>query len=160
MDYHGLYDRLKEAFPQAVLGYRVFREELTVDVDFQSIVEVGTFLRDSEPYKMDVLTDLAGIDEGPEKTPRLAIAYILTSTEHVFRMKLKIYFNEDDPVASVTGVWASANWLEREAWEMYGIKFTGHPDLRNLLLDDDFEGYPMRKDFPVKGFHFEEPFRA
>lgn len=160
MDYHGLYDRLKEEFPQAVLGYKVFRGELTVDVDFQSIVEVGTFLRDSEPYKMDVLTDLAGIDEGPGQSPRLTIAYILTSMSHVFRMKLKIHFNEGDPVASVSGVWASANWLEREAWEMYGIKFTGHPDLRKLLLADDFEGYPMRKDFPAKGFHFEEPFRA
>jgi NADH-quinone oxidoreductase subunit C len=160
MDYHGLVDRLKEEFPKAILGYSVFREELTVEVDFQSIVGVGTFLRDNEPFKMDVLTDLAGIDKGPEQSPRLAVVYILTSTDYVFRMKLKIHFNENDPVSSVSDIWASANWLEREAWEMYGIKFTGHPDLRKLLLSDDLEGYPMRKDFPTKGYHFEKPVRV
>lgn len=160
MDYHEMVDLLKEHFPEAILDYKIFREELTIDVDHHYIIPVGKFLRDEEPFKMDVLTDLAGIDYGEEKSPRFGIAYLLTSTEHIFRIRLKIRFEENDEIESVSGIWKSANWVEREAWEMYGINFINHPDLRKLLLPDDFNGYPLRKNFPTKGYDFDKPFRV
>jgi len=160
MDYHEMVDLLKERFPDAILGYRIFREELTVDVDYRSLIPICSFLKDEEPFKMDVLTDLAGLDYGEDASPRFGVSYLFTSTENVFRMRVKISFDEGTAIESVTGIWKSADWLEREAWEMYGINFVNHPDLRKLLLPDDLEGHPMRKDFPTKGFHFEEPFRA
>jgi len=160
MDYHEMVDLLKERFPEAILGYKIFREELTIDVDYKSLIPVCTYLKEEEPFKMDVLTDLSGLDFGPDASPRFGVAYLLTSTENIFRMRVKIRFDEGDPVESVTGIWKSADWVEREAWEMFGINFVNHPDLRKLLLPDDFEGYPMRKDFPTKGYDFEEPVRV
>jgi NADH-quinone oxidoreductase subunit C len=160
MDYHEMVDLLKERFPDAILGYQIFRGELTVDVDYQFLIPLCTFLKDEDPFKMDVLTDLAGLDYGKDASPRFGISYLLTSTENVFHMRVKIAFDESTAIESVTGIWKSADWLEREAWEMFGINFVNHPDLRKLLLPDDLEGHPMRKDFPTKGFHFEEPFRA
>ncbi len=160
MDYHEMVDLLKERFPEAILGYKIFREELTIDVDYKSLIPVCTYLKEEEPFKMDVLTDLSGLDFGPDASPRFGVAYLLTSTENVFRIRVKIRFDEGDPVESVTGIWKSADWVEREAWEMFGINFVNHPDLRKLLLPDDFEGYPMRKDFPTKGYDFEEPVRV
>ncbi len=160
MDYHEMVDLLKERFPEAIQGYKVFREELTIDVDYKSLIPVCTFLRDEEPFKMDVLTDLAGLDFGKEASPRFGVSYLLTSTDNVFRVRVKIYFDEGTEIESVSNIWKSAEWPEREAWEMFGINFVNHPDLRKLLLPDEFDGYPLRKDFPTKGFHFEEPFRA
>lgn len=160
MDYHGMVDDLKGYFPEAIRGYKIFREELTVEVDAASLVSICTYLRDEEPFKMDVLTDIAGLDYGVGQSPRFGMAYLLTSTDHVFRMRVKISFNEGDEIESVSGIWKSANWVEREAWEMYGIKIVHHPDLRKLLLPDDFKGYPMRKDFPTKGYDFDQPVRV
>ncbi len=160
MDYHEMVDILKERFPGAVKGYKIFREELTVEIDRTSLIPVCTFLRDEEPFKMDVLTDIAGLDYGVGKSPRFGLSYQLTSTEHVSRMRIKIAFDENDEVESVTGIWNSANWVEREAWEMYGIRIVHHPDLRKLLLPEDFEGFPLRKDFPTKGREFDKPVRV
>ncbi len=160
MDYHEMVDRLKERFPEAIQGYKIFREELTIHVDYKSLIPVCEFLKNEDPFKMDVLTDLVGLDYGPGESPRFGVAYLLTSTENVFRVRIKIAFDEGAEIESVTGIWKSAEWVEREAWEMFGIRFVNHPDLRKLLLPDELEGYPLRKDFPTKGFHFEEPFRA
>ncbi len=160
MDYHEMVDRLKERFPEAIQGYKIFREELTIQVDYKALIPVCEYLKNDEAFRMDVLTDLAGLDYGPGASPRFGVAYLLTSTEHVFHLRLKVTLDEGAEIESVTGIWKSAEWVEREAWEMYGINFVNHPDLRKLLLPDDFEGHPMRKDFPTKGFHFEEPFEA
>ena len=160
MDYHEMVDLLKERFPGAILSYKIFREELTIDIDPESLIPVCTFLKEEDPFKMDVLTDLAGLDYGPEASPRFGIAYLLTSTEDVFRIRVKIAFDEGTEIESVTGIWKSAEWVEREAWEMFGINFVNHPDLRRLLLPDEMEGYPLRKDFPTKGFHYEEPLKV
>lgn len=160
MDYHEMVDLLKERFPGAIKGYKIFREELTVEVDRMSLIPVCTFLHDEEPFKMDVLTDIAGLDYGVGESPRFGMVYQLTSTDHVLRMRVKISFEEDDEVESVTGIWKSADWVEREAWEMFGINIVHHPDLRKLLLPEEFEGYPLRKDFPTKGYDFEGPVSA
>ncbi len=160
MDYHEMVDLLKVHFPGAILGYKIFREELTVEVNRQSLLNVFRFLRDEEPFKMDVLTDIAGLDYGTEHHPRFGMVYQLTSTEHVFRIRVKISFEEDEEVESVTNIWKSANWVEREAWEMFGFKLVNHPDLRKLLLPEDFEGYPLRKDFPTKGYDYDKPMRV
>ncbi len=160
MDYHEMVDLIKERFPEAILGYKIFRGELTIEVDYREIVPVCTFLKEEEPFRMEVLTDLAGLDYGVEASPRFGIAYLLTSVEHIFRMRVKISFEEGTEIPSVSGIWKSAEWPEREAWEMFGIQFVNHPDLRKLLLPDDMKGYPLRKDFPTKGYHFEEPFRV
>jgi NADH-quinone oxidoreductase subunit C len=157
MDYHEMVDLLKEQFPGAIRGYKIFREELTVEVDRASLLPICRFLHDEAPFRMDVLTDIAGMDYGPGKSPRFGMVYQLTSTNGVFRMRVKIAFDEDDEVESVTGIWNSANWVEREAWEMFGIRIVHHPDLRKLLLPEDFEGYPLRKDFPAKGKDFGQP---
>ncbi len=160
MDYHEMVDLLKERFPGAIRGYTVFREELTVEIELSSLLSVCRFLHDEEPFRMDVLTDIAGLDYGPETSPRFGLVYQLTSTDRVFRMRVKIAFDENDAVESVTGIWNSANWVEREAWEMFGIRIVNHPDLRKLLLPDDFEGYPLRKDFPARGKDFDRPIRV
>ena len=156
MDYHEMVDLLKKRFPGAIRGYGIFRGELTVEIDRGFLLPICMFLRDEEPFRMDVLTDIAGLDYGMEVSPRFGLAYQLTSTEHVFRMRVKIFFDETEEVESVTGIWNSANWVEREAWEMFGFRIIHHPDLRKLLLPDDFEGYPLRKDFPVKGRDFDQ----
>ncbi len=160
MDYHEMVDLLKERFPEAIQGYKIFRGELTIDVDVRSLLPVCAFLKEEAPFRMDVLTDLAGLDYGPDASPRFGVSYQLTSTVNLFRMRVKTAFDEGTEVASVTGIWKSALWVEREAWEMFGINFVNHPDLRKLLLSDDMEGYPMRKDFPTKGFHYEEPYKV
>jgi NADH-quinone oxidoreductase subunit C len=132
--------------------------ELTLMVDRADIVAVLTFLRDDRKAQFLNLTDICGVDY-PEREQRFDVVYHLLSPHLNQRIRVKVRTNEDDPVPSVTGVYSGADWFEREAYDLYGILFTGHPDLRRILTDYGFEGHPLRKDFPLTGFvevHYDE----
>ena len=129
----------------------VARDELVVDARADQVVRVLKFLKDDPRCRFEQLTDLCGVDY-PERDPRFDVVYHLLSMSHNRRLRLKVGVNEDQPVPSVTEVYPSAGWWERETWDLYGIHFAGHPDLRRLLTDYGFNGHPLRKDFPLTGY--------
>ena len=129
----------------------VVRDELVVDARADQVARVLKFLKDDPRCRFEQLTDLCGVDF-PERDPRFDVVYHLLSMSHNRRLRLRIGVNEDEPVPSATGVYASAGWWEREAWDLYGIYFAGNPDLRRLLTDYGFDGHPLRKDFPLTGY--------
>ena len=104
-------------------------------------------------HLQDLLADLCGCDRGPEDDPRFEVNYHLFSTVHYMRLRLKVLLTEDEPnVPTVTTLWQTANWHERETYDLFGIKFDGHPDLRRILLPSDFDGHALRKDYPLRGY--------
>jgi NADH-quinone oxidoreductase subunit C len=126
--------------------------ETTIIVPREHIVSVCEFLK-SPDFAFDFLADLCGFDRGPEEEPRFEVNYHLFSTARHYRVRLKVLLNEDDVhVATVTGVWRTANWHERETYDLVGVIFDGHPDLRRILLPDDWQGHALRKDFPLRGY--------
>lgn len=134
-----------------ILSWTVAYNELMVTVERQSIVRVLTYLRDSESFCFVQLMDVCGVDYlGRE--PRFDVVYNLLSLLHNRRLRLKVEVEEGMPVPSVTSVYSCANWWEREVFDLYGIPFDDHPDLRRILTDYGFEGHPMRKDFPLTGY--------
>ncbi|HEX4041289.1 MAG TPA: NADH-quinone oxidoreductase subunit C [Xanthobacteraceae bacterium] len=139
------------ALPGAVIDNALRNGEAIVTVKRDSIVPVLTFLRDDPALRFGVLIDIAGVDY-PDRAERFEVVYNLLSLKHNKRVRVKLTTDEATPVPSVTGVFNSAGWYEREAWDMYGIFFADHPDLRRLLTDYGFEGHPMRKDFPLTGY--------
>jgi NADH-quinone oxidoreductase subunit C len=146
-----IVDALKSRFGDQTVEATEFRDELTVVVPTEKIVEVCRFLRDDPALKFDLLADLCGLDMyTPVK--RFAVVYNLYSLSHKHRIRLKIFTEEEDPkVPTVTGIWGTANWHERETYDMFGIVFEGHPDLRRVYMPDEFEHHPLRKDFPLMG---------
>lgn len=135
----------------AVLESRSVRDELTIVVPSGEIVAVLTTLRDDPQCLFEVLIDLCGVDY-PERSRRFDVVYHLLSPRTNRRLRVKCETDEDTPVPSVVGVFAVANWYEREAYDMFGILFSGHPDLRRILTDYGFQGHPLRKDFPLTGY--------
>ena len=132
--------------------------ELTVTVGRDDIVTVLTKLRDDPAFLFEVLIDICGVDY-PAREDRFDVVYHLLSPRKNQRIRLKVTTDEEHPVPSVVDVFPAANWFEREAYDMYGILFSGHPDLRRLLTDYGFEGYPLRKDFPLTGYvevHYDD----
>jgi len=125
--------------------------ELTVTARAESIAKILKFLRDDPECQFKQLTDIAGVDF-PERAKRFDVVYHLLSFQQNVRVRVKVETDEDTPVPSVNEIFPAANWYEREAWDLYGIYFSGHPDLRRLLTDYGFSGHPLRKDFPVTGF--------
>ena len=125
--------------------------ELSIVVSRPAIVKVLKTLRDDADFRFTVLIDLCGVD-WPEREQRFDVVYHLLSLTQNQRLRVKVMTDEDTPVPSVTGVFSAAGWYEREAWDLYGILFSDHPDLRRLLTDYGFEGHPLRKDFPLTGF--------
>jgi NADH-quinone oxidoreductase subunit C len=122
--------------------------DATACIDREGVVEVFRFLRDDPACGFEMLTDLTVVDYLGE-TPRFEVVYHLYSVRHNHRLRVKARVDETDcAVASVTPLYASANWMEREAFDLYGVRFEGHPDLRRILLYDEFEGHPLRKDYP------------
>ena len=127
--------------------------ELTLVVPREHIVEVCAHLKSAPGFEFDMLSDLTGVDRGPEEEPRFEVNYHLFSTKRYHRLRLKVLLNQEDVhVQSVTGVWRTANWHERETFDMLGVIFDGHPDLRRILLPDDWQGHALRKDFPLRGY--------
>ncbi len=145
-----LAEYVAAAFPGEVEAAEVAFHELVVAVDRESIVKVLTFLRDDANCGFRVLVDICGVD-WPERETRFDVVYNLLSLTHNQRIRVKVQTDERRPLPSVAGVFSSAGWYEREAWDMYGIMFSGHSDLRRLLTDYGFEGHPLRKDFPLTG---------
>ncbi len=125
--------------------------ELAITVRREEIVEVMRFLRDDSQTLFWNIIDLCGVDY-PGRSERFDVVYHLLSPRLNARLRVKLSTDEDTPVPSITSIFPGADWFEREAWDMYGILFTGHPDLRRLLTDYGFEGHPLRKDFPLTGY--------
>ena len=125
-------------------------DQLEIEVDKDRLLEVLSSLKDGELCQFRQLTDIAGVDY-PNRFPRFEVVYHLLDFKQNIRLRVKTKISEDDTIPSITGIYPSANWYEREAFDMYGINFTNHPDLRRLLTDYNFEGYPLRKDFPLTG---------
>ena len=127
------------------------RDEISLFIKKEDLISTLMFLRDNPSLSMESLIDITEIDyPGSEK--RFLLVYNLLSVSKNFRIKVKTKTNEDNPVASVYEVYPCANWYEREVWDLFGIRFSGHPDLRRILTDYDFDGHPLRKDFPLTGF--------
>jgi NADH-quinone oxidoreductase subunit C len=148
-DVMGIAHKLKEQFPQAVGEIEEFRGEVTVTVERKAIVDVCQYCHDSKGLEFNLLSDLCGIDYHHTK-PRFAVAYVLYSLSCNHTLRLKAFVPEDDPIIStVTGVWPGANFPEREVFDLFGITFEGHPDMRRILMPFDWTGHPLRKDYPL-----------
>ena len=144
---------LQQAHPDWVREVIEAFGEVTVIVPRERIAEVCSFLKNSPELEFNFLSDLSGADRGPEEEPRFEDNYHLFSTTKHHRLRLKVLLNDDDThVPTVTGVWRTANWHERETFDLLGVIFDGHPDLRRILLPDDWEGHALRKDFPLRGY--------
>jgi len=126
--------------------------ELLIEINENNLIEVLQFLKSNEKCKFRQLIDIAGVDY-PEEEKRFQLVYLLLSHERNERIKLSIKFQSDEIINSITKIFSSANWMEREVFDMYGIKFKNHPDLRRILTDYGFKGHPLRKDFPLTGFN-------
>jgi len=127
--------------------------EVTLVVPRAAIAEVCAHLKAAPGFEFDMLADLTGVDRGPEEEPRFEVNYHLFSTKRYHRLRLKVLLDQEDThVPTVTGVWRTANWHERETFDMFGVIFDGHPDLRRILLPDDWQGHALRKDFPLRGY--------
>lgn len=146
-----LGDHIIDALGNEVDRFVVSHDHLTLYARADRIVKILTFLRDDSVCKFVQLMDVCGVDY-PERTQRFDVVYHLLSLKQNVRLRVKVVTDEDTPVPSVVDVYPSANWYEREAWDMYGIMFDGHPDLRRLLTDYGFQGFPLRKDFPLTGY--------
>lgn len=144
-------DRLLEKFPEEVLSTHASHGDETAVLKPARLVEICTFLRDDPVTRFEMLMDLTGVDLLGLEEPRFQSVYHLYSLSKKHRLRLKVPVTEDNPVVpSVIGVWKAASWMEREAWDLYGIKYEGHPDLRRILLYPEFEGHPLRKDYPME----------
>ena len=145
-----LAEYITGVLPTEVLTTEIEFDELTVMVGHESIVKILTFLRDDTNCGFRILIDICGVD-WPEREMRFDVVYNLLSLTHNQRIRVKVQTDERHPVPSAAGVFSSAGWYEREAWDMFGIMFSGHSDLRRLLTDYGFDGHPLRKDFPLTG---------
>ena len=139
------------AQPAAVEAWHVANAELTLAVPADALVGLVRFLRDEPRLAFINLTDVAGVD-WPAREKRFDVVYHFLSPRQNQRIRLKVATGETTPVPSITAVFPGADWFEREVYDLYGVFFTGHPDLRRILTDYGFEGHPMRKDFPLTGF--------
>jgi NADH-quinone oxidoreductase subunit C len=154
---HLAVKKLKEKFPKSILGVASFRDEITVTVSKGEVLEICKFLHSDLDLQYHLLTDLCGLDFYPE-TPRFGIAYHLCSLKSNQRLRLKARVGETESIQSVESIWKVANWYEREVYDLFGIFFENHPDLRRILLWDGYEGHPLRKDYPAEGPDFDKPF--
>ncbi|MFQ5964613.1 MAG: NADH-quinone oxidoreductase subunit C [Candidatus Scalinduaceae bacterium] len=144
---------LREKFPESILDVETFRDELTINIEKNFIEKVARYLRDDDELSFDFLSDLCGVDKtrlGDNNT--FEVVYHLYSLKRNHRVRIKVQIPVSNPtINTVTNVWNTANWHEREAYDMFGIIFKGHPNLERILTPDGFEGHPLRKDYPLKG---------
>ena len=154
MDGADILARLAERFGATILETHAHHGDHTAVVDRAALPEVLGFCRDAAALRFDMLMDLTAVDyltfPGREDGSRFEVVYHLYSIPENHRLRIKVRVDEDAPVVpSAVPLWAIANWFEREVWDMFGIRFEGHPDLRRLLLYEEFEGHPLRKDYPM-----------
>lgn len=154
LEKHPVVRALRENFPEAVLDIIRFRDETTIHITRDQFREIAFFLRDHDGIALNFLTDLTVVDMlRLRTTPRFDVVAQLYSIPNRVRLRLKTGCDDGEPVPSLVPVWNGANWLEREAYDMFGIIFEGHPNLRRMLLPDDWdEGFPLRKDYPLRGW--------
>jgi len=148
---HDYGSYLLQCLPKFVQQFSVYKDELTLYAAPAGIVPILTFLRDHSQCQYKLLMDLSGVDY-PTKSQRFEVVYNLLSLKYGTRIRLKTYADEVEPVPTATGVFRGADWYEREVWDLYGVFFKNHPDLRRILTDYGFEGHPFRKDFPLTGY--------
>ena len=146
-----LKDHIETQLGEAINGASIESGELNIDARRAEIVKVISFLRDDPICKFSSLIDICGVDY-PSRERRFDVVYHMLSMAHNTRIRIKVMTDETVPVHSITSLFPNADWYEREAFDMYGILFDQHPDLRRILTDYGFEGYPLRKDFPLSGF--------
>lgn len=143
---------IKSSVPQDIeLELAVKKDILEIKCKVENLHRILYFLRDNNNTSLKILTDLTAVDY-PDREERFEVIYNLLSIKENFRCVVKVTVGEETPLPSVSSVYDSANWLEREVWDMYGIKFKDHPDLRRILTDYGFQGHPQRKDFPLTGY--------
>lgn len=146
-----IVEKLKAENSGWVADFKDARGEISAMIPRENIADVCWFLKTKHGF--DMLADLCGADLGPEEDPRFEVNYHLFSTVHFGRLRLKVLLSEDEPnVQTVTTVWRTADWHERETFDMFGVRFDGHPDLRRILVPSDFDGHALRKDFPLRGY--------
>jgi NADH-quinone oxidoreductase subunit C len=146
-----ILEKLSTHFKDSITSVKEFRGELTVVVKKEDLVRICDFLKHDEELKFELLEDLSGVDMYTP-TDRFQVVYHLFSLKNRYRLRVKVVVDESDlKVPTISSVWSTANWHEREAYDMFGIIFDGHPDLRRLYMPDEFEYYPLRKDFPLMG---------
>ncbi len=156
MDSRAAAEMVKARFPAAVAAVDEFRGETTVTIEKGALREVMRFLKDDEATRYDLIVDVAGADFAGA-SPRFMIAYLLHSMRYNNRLRIKVGVAEGAGLDTVSDIWRGAEWLEREVYDMFGIRFANHPDLRRILLTQDFEGHPLRKEFPLEGHDFDKP---
>jgi NADH-quinone oxidoreductase subunit C len=149
-----LIHRLRERFKDAILSTRVDHDEVCHLVDKDALPAIGEVLKSDPEFDMNYLVDILGVDHLPS-SPRFEVVYLFYSISKRHRLRLKIKVASDEPVPTVTGIWPAAGWPEREVYDMYGIIFTGHPDLTRIYMAPDWQGFPLRKDYPLKGYKDE-----
>jgi NADH-quinone oxidoreductase subunit C len=142
---------LQTSMPGAVARVSYYLGDWTIIVPVSHVLQVATRLRDAPDAAFDLCSDVTATDWPPRAEGRFDVIYILYSTRHRRRVRMKAVVAEDQPIASVSGVWPAANWFEREVFDMFGVNFTGHPDRRRILMPDDWQGHPQRKDYPLEG---------
>ncbi len=146
-----LGEHLAASLPGDIVKHEIALGELMVSVKRDSLARALEFLREDKECLFAQLMDICGVDY-PERGERFEVVYNLLSLKHNRRIRVKVNAAEDTPVPSATPVYSAAGWFEREVWDLYGVYFAGHPDLRRILTDYGFEGHPMRKDFPLTGY--------
>jgi NADH-quinone oxidoreductase subunit C len=147
----GYIASLQSAVPDGVAALSLYLGDWTIIVPASHVVQVAQHLRDAADARFDYLSDLTATDWPPRAQARFDVVYCLYSTTHRHRVRMKVKVGDEQPLPSVTGVWPAANWLEREVWDMFGVNFTGHPDRRRILMPQDWQGFPQRKDYPLEG---------
>ena len=145
-----LLRRLIDELPQALQETHAQHGDATALVSAGHLLEVLRFARDDPEFDFEMLTDLCAVDYLP-RAPRFEVVYHLYSVSKNHRLRVKVRASEDDPIESVTGLWPGANWLEREVYDQFGVNIVNHPDLRRILMPDEWQGHPQRKDYPLEG---------
>ncbi len=146
----GYVTALQQAVSGAVLHVTYWVGDWSVIVPADKLLEVARFLRDNPDTEFDYCSDITATD-WPPREQRFDVIYCLYSTRHRHRLRVKVRAGEEDPVPSVTDVWSGANWLEREVYDQFGVNIVNHPDLRRILMPDEWQGHPQRKDYPLEG---------
>jgi NADH-quinone oxidoreductase subunit C len=141
---------LQAALPGAIEATSFWVGDWTLIAAAPRILDVSKHLRDAPDAAFDMCSDVTATD-WPPRAARFDVVYVLYSTRHRHRVRVKVKVGERDPLASVSGIWPAANWLEREVYDMFGVNFTGHPDRRRILMPEDWQGFPQRKDYPLEG---------
>jgi len=150
-------DAIGKIYPDSIIKQCETQGICEITLAADAFFEVMTLLHEHKPFPFDMLTDILGIDRMP-RTPRFDLVYLLLSTKNFTRLIVRMEIDEGQDVPSVSSIWHSADWAEREVFDLMGIPFSNHPNLQRILMWENFEGHPLRKDFPLEGKDFDKPF--